>query len=157
MKRVYQYKEKRTLQIGTNYDFFVIKTIQLPDNELYHILSDPFGERHLLPAKYYIDYNLTVGEIISCHVDKVNCQGRIFIEPKHPQYRIGELYEFKLLKIETAINKKGNLVSTCVMIDHHNKKAYLPKNENNNIEDLFDWKKYRIEKIKKAKVYLSIS
>ncbi|MDF1550341.1 MAG: hypothetical protein P1P88_21125 [Bacteroidales bacterium] len=155
MKRIYQYKEKRKLEVGKVFDFRVIKSLQLPDNESYYVLLDPFGERHLLPAKYYNDYGLTVGEIISCHVDKVNCQGRIFLEPLHPQYAIGKIYEFTLLSIETIQNKKGNFISTYIMIDPHNNKAYLPKNENYALEELSEWKKYRVDKIKKAKVYLS--
>lgn len=154
MKRIYQYKEKRKLEVGKVFDFKIMKSLQLPDNENYFVLLDPFGERHLLPAKYYVEYNLTIGEIISCHIDKVNCQGRIFIEPEHPEFILGKLYEFKFLKTETFINKKGTPVLMFVMIDHQDNRAYLPKNDNITPAELSDWKKYRVDKIKKAKVYL---
>ncbi len=43
MKKVYTHKEKRKLNVGQIYNFLVIKTIVLPEEEEYFILKDPLN------------------------------------------------------------------------------------------------------------------
>jgi hypothetical protein len=58
---------------------------------------DTNGLKHFLPAEYYTNFNFQTGDVISCRIDKINCTGRIFLEPKHPYYIEGEIYSFDVL------------------------------------------------------------
>jgi len=155
MKRVYKYKEQRQLMVGETYNFRVVKQVKLPDNEQYYILEDPFGERHLLPEKYYQAYNIKVNEFYPCHVDKVNCQGRIFLEPQHPYFQLNNIYEFKFAGTKNYLNKKGREVAVNLMRARNNYTAYLEIIS--DISDLHSdrWIKFKVEKIKKAQVFLT--
>jgi len=81
-----------------SYKFLLIKTIEINGEELY-VLEDPFGKRHTLPTIYYTHYQLNVPSEVVCKIDKINCTGRIFLEPEHPFYKIGGIYQFKIIEI----------------------------------------------------------
>lgn len=101
-------KEKDKLTEGRNYRFTVIKTTVLHgDDRTFFVLEDPFRNRHLLPADHYENHNLEPGKSILCHIDKINCDGKIFIEPEHPCYKIGKTYDFEFIRYEKRINQVG--------------------------------------------------
>ncbi len=81
---------------GSVYPFRVLKTVSLGPNDDWFVLEDPQGYKILLPEFFYKDYGLTPGDIINCRVDKVNCNGKVYLEPEHPHYREGEAYPFKV-------------------------------------------------------------
>ncbi len=85
------------LQEGEWLPFKIHNLIQLQDDNLYFVLQDINGMKHFLTAEYYMNYNLKVGDEISCKIDRINCTGRIFLEPKHPYYTENEIYTFDLL------------------------------------------------------------
>lgn len=154
MKKIYENKEKRKLKIGAFYDFFIIKTIILPNDKEYFVVQDPYGDRHLIPTEFYKDYNIESGKTYQFHVDKVNCKGQLFLEPKHPEYEPGEKYEFRYLKTVEELNKKGEKICYYLL---EGKNGYLARTEGcyeqkpkRNV-----WEKYLVKKIKKAKVYLT--
>lgn len=60
------------------------------------IFEDQYGIRHFLEHESYRAYNLTVSSDIKCLVAKINCTGRIYLEPEHPLYITGNQYPFMI-------------------------------------------------------------
>jgi len=153
MKKVYKHKENRNLIPGEIYNFWIIKKIKLPDGNNYFVMRDPYGEKHLLPSKYYDYYNIYPQSYYLCKIDKVNCQGRLFFEPVHPIYIIGNEYFFSFEKIEILISKKQILKEYFKMKGKNGQLAYLPfdpiiKLKKGKLE------KYKVVKIRKARIFL---
>ncbi|MDI3527265.1 MAG: hypothetical protein PWR03_1448 [Tenuifilum sp.] len=86
---------------GEWYNFTVEKFIQLPNSNSYLLVHES-GKRLLLPAEYYVKYNIVVGAQIRCRVDKINCTGQIFLEPEHPFYEIGKSYNFEIVEEQST-------------------------------------------------------
>jgi hypothetical protein len=95
-------KEKST------YNFRVIRLITLPDDSKCWVLTHDGDDRYLLPAEYYAEYPIREEMALKCRVDKINCTGRIFLEPEHPWYREGEKYLFTYLREELQKDRVGN-------------------------------------------------
>lgn len=79
---------------GESYSFFIHNHIQLTDNEFYFVLIDINGLKHFLLSEPYKSYGLSIGQNIDCKIDKINCTGRIYLEPEHPYYKLGHNYNF---------------------------------------------------------------
>jgi hypothetical protein len=90
---------KTELAEGNWYQFRVHNLIQLQDDAWYYVLQDINGLKHFLPAANYQVYGIKPGDEISCKIDKINCTGRIYLEPRHPRYTEGEVYDFETVKI----------------------------------------------------------
>ncbi|MFW5793050.1 MAG: hypothetical protein ACOCWC_02105 [Bacteroidota bacterium] len=88
---------------GQYYSFKIVKTISLNDEMNYFVLTDTKGYKILMPADFYKEYGFETGQIINCRVDKINCNGRIFLEPQHPVYEEGKIYVFDV--IDSGIRK----------------------------------------------------
>ncbi len=84
---------------GETYPFHILRTVELDPGELSYVLKDPYGYRFMMPGKYYKAYGFKNGQLIDCRVDKINCKGKIFLEPVHPHYREGQVYAFELLNV----------------------------------------------------------
>ncbi len=82
------------LSEGSVYPFRVLKTVSLGPGDDWFVLQDPQGYKILLPEVFYKDYGFAPGDLINCRVDKVNCNGKVYLEPEHPHYREGEAYPF---------------------------------------------------------------
>jgi hypothetical protein len=87
------------LKEGEYYPFNVVRAMTLPDGSGAWILRDTKGQKILLECKYYEHYHFKAGETICCRVDKINCSGRIFLEPPHPLYTIENAYDFEIVRI----------------------------------------------------------
>lgn len=89
------------LKEGAEYDFTICKTTTLPNSqEVFYVLADPFGTKHLLKADYYQAYQFYQGQKIRCRVDKINCSGKRFLEPEHPIYQVGQEYLFRIQSVD---------------------------------------------------------
>ncbi len=78
-------------------DDFILKAIQpFPDGNIYMVLEDVNGLRLIQDYKPYVAYGLKPGAKISCKVDKINCNGKIFLEPQHPWFEEGQNYELPI-------------------------------------------------------------
>lgn len=91
------YKQGKKLEEGSIYSFKYVKLVTLSDDNEYMILEDQFGIRHTIPYDYYKYYGLVIGSMIECKVDKINCTGRVFLEPEHPLYKVGEVHDFSIV------------------------------------------------------------
>jgi hypothetical protein len=98
------------LSEGKYFPFKVYNIVQLQDQEWYYILQDINGLKHFLHADHYKHYSFKTGEEITCKVEKINCTGRVYLEPTHPYYKEGEIYDFKLV----GFNK--NKAENCVVV-----------------------------------------
>jgi hypothetical protein len=90
------YNSGKRIEEGKYYLFQVIGRIVLQDEQSYFILEDPFKIRHLLPVRFYKNYGIEAGGSINCKVDKINCTGRVYLEPEHPYYVVGQFYSFPI-------------------------------------------------------------
>ncbi|MFP4063937.1 MAG: hypothetical protein ACLFN2_00170 [Bacteroidales bacterium] len=95
------------LEEGRVYPFKIVKTVSLGPGDDWFIMRDPNGFKTLLPRVYYEEYGLEPGKEVLCRVDKINCNGRMFLEPMHPHYREGEVYSFDVISREHRINILG--------------------------------------------------
>ena len=155
MKKVYKYRKKLHLEQGKQYTFYFQKKVPLPDNFWYFIIIDPFGAKHLLPVEYYTHYNLKTGNSYQCKVDKINCLGRVFIEPPHPFYQEGKSYAFKYLETISKKHKSGNTYSYHVFINKKGEKALMNADEYLLPDHLkTDFHLFKIEKISKGVIYI---
>lgn len=82
------------LKEGKSYRFKNLKTVFLPDGEENIILEGPDGLKYLLPVANYSNYSLSEKSEFKCRIDRINCTGKVFLEPEHPFYKEGLEYEF---------------------------------------------------------------
>jgi len=88
---------KIVLMEGEWFLFLIHNLVQLQDDDWYFVLQDVNGLKHFMPAGFYKNYGLKPGDEISCKIDRINCTGRIFLEPRHPVYADGKNYFFDIL------------------------------------------------------------
>lgn len=141
---------------GSYHTFHILKTMSLGDEENFYVMRDPLGYKVLMPAHFYTHYGFKTGQDVICRVDKINCNGRMFLEPRHPFYREGEVYDFGVVSrgIQQAItgeNERFMLVRDA--LEQQWKVRYFSEKS----EDVHSTKvKCRIERIKKGKLYLHL-
>jgi hypothetical protein len=82
------------LSEGKWFPFRIHNRVQLQDDKWYFVLVDINKLKHFMPAEHYSRYGFKIGDEIICKIDRINCTGRIFLEPKHPYYSEGEIYQF---------------------------------------------------------------
>ena len=78
--------------------FWVRGLRSLPDGQPCYLLDGPDGFSTLLPEKYYRNYGIETGRPMECKISRINCNGKVFLEPMHPVYSIGMSYEFNILE-----------------------------------------------------------
>ncbi|GAB4447739.1 MAG: hypothetical protein Fur0028_02690 [Bacteroidales bacterium] len=143
-----------TLKEGKMYSFLVEKLLTLPDAN-YFVLIDDWDRKYLLPQKYYSDYNIEIGKHIRCYVNKINCNGKIFLEPEHPIYKIGDEDVFEIYKIEERIKQKSKEPYYVALAKNSktNKAAVLNYTDI-NYKHLTVYAKCKVIKLKKGEVLL---
>lgn len=85
------------LEEGNEYLFEIYNHVKLQDGDFYFILIDANGLKHFMPSSPYAGYGLRTGSKVICRIDKINCTGRIFLEPAHPFYQTGKSYLFPIV------------------------------------------------------------
>jgi len=143
---------------GKYYNFKIVNLTTLPDKLDYYVVEDPFGDRQMIPACYYDDYGFRIGQVIRCRVDKINCTGRIFLEPLHSVYREGKVYFFDFVEIKKIFNKDtGKEEDALNLKDVFGKMAQVSF-ANYNVSTGFTTDKIRCKlvRIKKGKLFLKI-
>jgi len=142
---------------GEKIEFTIKKLVEFDENEEYYVLEDTSGQKQLLNAKYYKNYHFKIGQNIICKIDHINCSGKIFLEPEHPFYKENEIYEFI---IDTVKKTKNRLKENIFHINSTDKTGNTATciTENISEEDYKPGQKirYKIDRIKKGKLYLSI-
>jgi hypothetical protein len=98
------------LNEGEWFPFIIHNLVQLQDDAWYFVLQDINGMKHFMAAENYKSYGFLVGDMILCKIDKVNCTGRVFLEPKHPDYKEGEIYYFDFVSYSNYGDKSVLIV-----------------------------------------------
>jgi len=110
-------QNKIELKEGNSYTFKITGTIILPDGSERFVLTDPNSVRHLLKAQYYKDYNFKNNQEITCRIDKINCTGKIYLEPGHPHYKLGEIYNFRFYTYLEVTNASNEVNTVAIFTD----------------------------------------
>ena len=133
------------------YEFTIQKEIVFPDESVMLVLHDPYDYKHLLNKAFYNNYGFYVGQTINCRIDKINCSGRIFLEPEHPFYKEGNTYNFKVIGNKTIVNSLKKSEHIIEVIDKFSNVICVPTTNP-------DYKGERVncvvENIKKGKLSL---
>jgi hypothetical protein len=138
------------LEERKKYLFRVVNILSFPDSLDFFVLSDPFGDRHLLPSHLYKSFNITLNSEIECVIDKINCKGEIFIEPIHPYYQPGQIYKFTYSGKGTKETKYGERINVIFLKDIYNQMCWVKaldwQIEANYHPEFIDCKVERIKK-----------
>jgi hypothetical protein len=114
------------LEEGAIYSFNIIRIIEMPpDGEEYYVLESEFNTRFILLKKFYDHYHYVIGQTILCKVDKVNCNGKIFLEPEHPGCKPGEILDFTNSGYQEIKNSFGEDEILLVLHDPWNRVSHL--------------------------------
>jgi len=140
---------------GSWHDFKILKKVSLNSNEeSFFIMQDPLGYKVMMPAGYYQRYGFKTGQLIRCRVDRINCNGRMFLEPQHPFYNEGESYEFAIKGKGKQQNLTGETESFLYVEDllgYEWKVRCISSTSNYENQGRI---KCRLERIKKGKLFL---
>ncbi|MFH0999425.1 MAG: hypothetical protein V1783_01170 [Bacteroidota bacterium] len=105
------------LEINRYYPFLLLKTTAMPDGLEYYVIEDPFGRKHLMEKKPYENYGFEVGQSVEIRIDKVNCKGKVFFEPKHPHYSLGASIKVPFVGHSTETDKFNETIPVLLVKD----------------------------------------
>jgi hypothetical protein len=143
------------LEEGREYLFNILDEISLPGDDEYYIITDPWAKKYLMHKRYYEHFGLHTGIQVKCRVDKINCQGKVFMEPEHPFYKIGGIYEFEYLRNDIISRKNGDQYSVMVVRDQFGLEGYVTIFKGGVFANPPAIIRAKVNRIKKARVYLS--
>lgn len=143
---------KVQLTEGKFFPFKITGDAVLPDETECFILTDPNEVHHLLEKSSYVNYHFKQGQVIQCRIDKINCAGKVFIEPEHPFYQPGNSYKFPLIRVK---EEKGNRESMAVFSDVFQNEIEIPVEELAGHPIPGNSYELKVVKIKKGQVLLS--
>jgi hypothetical protein len=139
---------------GKEYKFLVEKELTLPDNSHHFVLKGPDSNKYLVPSSRYSHYGILPDMVIKCRIDRINCKGEVFLEPKNPWYSEGKSYYFIFDGIEERTDKAGISQKVIVVTDKSGNKISVPNNNSSEFPAKGTKIKLRVERITKGKVYL---
>jgi hypothetical protein len=87
-------------------EFIYVKNVFI--DEEFMIFEDKDKERYLIPSRYYKTYKLQQNRPVKCLISRVDCAGKISIEPEHPYYKIGATYLFNFVKMMVTEESEYN-------------------------------------------------
>lgn len=135
--------------------FKIIGFTEIPDSEeSFFILENPFGGKHLLKSIYYKQYNLKIGDTINCTIDKINCSGKIYLEPENPYYKQGVIYEFEVIRIIDQTNSVGENEKVILVKDSLGRENRCSLPDNISSSQIKQKIKCKVVRIKKGVLYL---
>ncbi len=102
---------------GSYHTFEILKIIEPEPGNPQFVLKDPLGYKVLMHAIFYKNYGFSNGNKIVCRVDRVNCNGLMFLEPMHPIYKEGEVYFFEIIGKKTVTGFSGKSGFAFVVAD----------------------------------------
>ncbi len=140
---------------GSYHIFQILKIISLGTDDTYFVMQDPLGYKVLMPAGYYTKYGFEAGRKIECRVDRINCNGRMFIEPMHPIYKEGEVYEFAIVGSGTRKNITGDDEHYIMVRDALQLEWMVRIFSDKQVHPAAQTIKCRLDRIKKGKLFLS--
>jgi hypothetical protein len=142
------YNEGKKLEEGKVYRFRFVKTTLLSDGQDYMVFEDPYAIRHLIPFDFYRPYGLQPDSEVRCLVDRINCTGRVFLEPQHPHYTVGEVYYFRIVETRPASGEE--LTDRLVVSDVFGNKIVVTVPDTDFIDKSSSELKCEVVKIRKG-------
>ncbi len=141
---------------GSYHYFRIVKTVALGHDESFFVMQDPLGYKVLMPAKFYEKYGFENGQEIKCRVDRINCSGRMYLEPMHPFYTEGEIYDFEKIGEGKRKNLTGD-EENFVWVKDVLGNSWTVRNSGGVDKDSTPTLKCRLDRIKKGKLFLSLA
>lgn len=142
---------------GRKYLFTITGHMVLPGtHEGQWILTGYGKKKYLLADKFYAHYKLRTGQKIRCLADKINCSGRIFLEPDHPYYTAGKKYEFPVLRISPPLDSVRQKYSIAWVQDLHGHEWPCPVDLPEGSEAELKHLTCRVDRIKKGALTVSL-
>lgn len=140
---------------GQVYLFRILKKIELDQQDSFWVMQDPMGYKILVPAAFYRQYGFEPGRMVQCRVDKINCNGKMFLEPLHPHYKEGCDYPFEVLaggQYQNILDESGYYIQVKDVFGHT-----WQVNSQKSIEAAPGKQVMcKVERIKKGKLYLRL-
>lgn len=142
---------------GEIHRFKIVGYTEIPGtSESFYILINPLGGKHLLKAIHYKHYDLHEGQTIHCKIDKINCSGKIYLEPENPIYKEGEIYSFELIKIINQVNSVGEEEKAAIVKDKFGIELTCSLPIDFEAEQNETRIKCKVLRIKKGELFLSV-
>ncbi len=142
---------------GKTYPFRILKTVSLGPQDDWFVMQDPMGYKILMPKSYYEDYGFKKGMLVNCRVDKVNCNGKVFLEPEHPHYKEGYVYPFKVDRTGYRKNILDEEEHYFLVVDAFGKTITVPAASKSMWDDPPKTIDCLVKRIKKGKLWLEIA
>lgn len=143
------------LREGEKYSFRIQRIVEMPpDQELFFVLEGPDEKKFLLQELMYRHYNLKPGQELICRVDKINCSGRIYLEPDHPFCAPGDLVGFTRIARTDLINSMGQRELLLMLEDPWGQSACLNISAAPKLDQEVSLQ-CRVERIKKGELQIS--
>jgi hypothetical protein len=137
---------------GKKYHFLVEKELTLPDNSKHFLVIGPDDKKYLIAAERYSQYGITPGNSIRCKIDKVNCRGKVFLEPQNPWYTEGRSYNFPVEGIETYTDNYGATHKVLIVSDKAGNKISLPLGVIKSVPEKGGYVNLKVERISKGRI-----
>jgi hypothetical protein len=154
MNKVVNDQKHPYFEVGQWYDFLYKNKLKLPDGSASMVLTDSKGVMYLVPITLYETYGFEPGQTIACKVDKINCTGKVFLEPKHPKYTEGEVYTFKRVGVNEGENESGDRIKRLIVEDETGTTFEFELLSDQHETGIPDELQCRVRRIRKSKVYL---
>ncbi len=144
------------LEINRYYPFLFVKTTDMPDGIEYYIIEDIFGNRHLMEKAPYEQYGFILGEKAEIRIDKINCKGKVFFEPKHPRHSLGSTVEVAFIKHSSEFDKFQEEIPVLMVKDPDGNIASVKPTNDNQLKPDFkpEFLKCEVHKISKGRLIL---
>ncbi len=102
---------------GDEHSFQVLKLADISEEGAFYVLRHESTRRLLLPYETYKNYKIEIGTSIICRIDRVNCTGNVFLEPKHPVYVEGLNYSFPVVSHNDSFIRVTDCFSNEVKVE----------------------------------------
>lgn len=142
---------------GETYPFKILGQIELAHGEQFLIMRDLLGYKMLMPAGYYKHYQFAHGQTIMCRVDKINCNGRMFLEPENPWYTQGLEYDFDVVCSGIRNNIAGVIEHYYLVNDASKKKWRVNKPAKIGYLPFPEKVSCLVKRIKKGQLFLALA
>lgn len=97
-------------QEGQNIEISLLREISLNDVDRFYLFQHESGDKFMLDKSMYPEYNFELGKKINARIDRINCSGKIFIEPEHPVYKEMKSYEFPVQNIVSSTQTETDII-----------------------------------------------
>lgn len=141
---------------GQCYPFLILKVMEL-GSDSYFVMQDPLGYKVLMPRNFYLNYGFEPGQTIQCRVDRINCNGRMFIEPSHPHYKEGKSYLFPVIESGSEVGMLGETEHFMWVKDVFEQKWKVRVGSEQLLQAPGSQAFCLLERIKKGKLFLSFA